>query len=595
MAVNISVAPQLATEHKRSGISRLLITYLHPYGRQLSIVVVLQLIQAVANLYLPTLNADIINNGVVKGNTHYIITTGALMLAVTLVMGVTAVVAVYWGAKTAMAFGREVRGGLFRSVERFSQVEVNHFGTPSLTTRATNDIQQVQMLVLMSLTLIISAPIMAIGGIFMALRMNAKLSLLLVVIIPIMGVVIGLVVTRAVPMFRAAQVKIDKINQVMRENLSGIRVIRAFVRTGYEERRFAEANDDLTDTTLRVTRLFALLMPTIMLILNLSTIAVMWFGSLLVASGHMPIGNLTAYLTYLMQILFSVLMATIMFVMVPRAAASADRIQEVLDVEPAIFDPPAPASSPGRLGTLEFRDVEFRYPGAEASVLSGISFLAKPGEVTAIVGSTGSGKSTLVNLVPRFFDVTGGSVLVDGVDVRDILQEDVWARIGLVPQRAFLFSGTVASNVRDGDEQASDEQVWHALEISQAKDFVLEMPQGLEAPITQGGTNVSGGQRQRLAIARAVLKRPQIYIFDDSFSALDFATDARLRAALRTQTRDATVLIVAQRVGTIMHADRIVVLADGSIVGMGRHQELLETCETYREIVFSQVSPEEAV
>jgi ATP-binding cassette, subfamily B, multidrug efflux pump len=595
LAVNISVAPQLTTEHKRSGITRLLTSYLRPYGRQLSIVVVLQLIQAIANLYLPTLNADIINNGVVKGNTHYIITTGALMLAVTLVMGVTAVIAVYWGAKTAMAFGREVRGGLFRSVERFSQVEVNRFGTPSLTTRATNDIQQVQMLVLMSLTLIISAPIMAIGGIFMALRMNAKLSLLLVVIIPIMGVVIGLIVTRAVPMFRAVQVKIDKINRVMRENLSGIRVIRAFVRTDYEERRFAEANDDLTDTTLRVTRLFALLMPTIMLILNLSTIAVMWFGSLLVGSGHMPIGNLTAYLTYLMQILFSVLMATIMFVMVPRAAASADRIQEVLDVEPAIFDPPAPAASPGRLGTLEFRDVEFRYPGAEASVLSGISFVAKPSEVTAIVGSTGSGKSTLVNLIPRFCDVTGGSVRVDGVDVRELVQEDVWARIGLVPQRAFLFSGTVASNVRDGDEQASDEQVWIALEIAQAKAFVKEMPEGLEAPITQGGTNVSGGQRQRLAIARAVLKRPQIYVFDDSFSALDFATDARLRAALRTQTRDATVLIVAQRVGTIMDADRIVVLADGSVVGMGRHHELLETCETYREIVFSQVSPEEAV
>ena len=578
---------------ERAGITRLLTTHLRPYRRQLSLVVCLQLIQAIANLYLPTLNADIINNGVVKGNTHYIVATGALMLLVTLVMGIVAVIAVYWGAKIAMAFGRDVRGELFRSVEHFSQMEVNRFGTPSLTTRATNDVQQVQMLVLMSLTLIILAPIMAIGGIFMAHRMDAELSLLLVVIIPIMGVVIGLVVTRAVPMFRAVQLKIDRINQVTRENLGGIRVIRAFVRTGYEERRFAEANGDLTDTTLRVTRLFALLMPSIMLILNLSTVAVMWFGSLLVGSGKMPIGNLTAFLTYLMQILFSVLMATIMFVMVPRAAASADRIQDVLDTQPTIVDPETPARPPARLGTLEFRDVEFRYPGAEAPVLSGISFAAGPGEVTAIVGSTGSGKSTLVNLVPRFYDVSGGAVLVGGVDVRELAQEDLWGRIGLVPQRAFLFSGTVGSNVRDGDERAGDDEVWHALEVAQAKDFVLEMSEGLEAPITQGGTNVSGGQRQRLAIARAVVKRPQIYVFDDSFSALDFATDARLRAALRTEIEDATVLIVAQRVGTIMHADRIVVLAEGSIAGVGTHEELLTSSETYREIVFSQLSPEE--
>jgi ATP-binding cassette subfamily B protein len=578
---------------KRAGITRLLTTHLRPYKRQLLLVVGLQTIQAIANLYLPTLNADIINNGVVKGNTHYIVTTGALMLAVTLAMGVAAVIAVYWGAKTSMAFGRDLRSGLFRSVEGFSQMEVNRFGTASLTTRSTNDVQQVQMLVLMSLTLVISAPIMAIGGLFMAHRMNAELSLLLVVIIPIMGVVIGLIVTKAVPMFRIVQLKIDRINRVMRENLGGIRVIRAFVRTGYEERRFAEVNGDLTDTTLRVTRLFALLMPSIMLILNLSTVAVMWFGSILVGDGRMPIGNLAAFLTYLMQILFSVLMATIMFVMVPRAAASADRIQEVLDSEPTIVDPESPSRPPARLGTLEFRDVEFRYPGAEAPVLSGISFAAGPGEVTAIVGSTGSGKSTLVNLIPRFYDVSGGAVFVGGLDVRELAQEDLWGLIGLVPQRAFLFSGTVGSNVRDGDEQATDEEVWHALEIAQAKDFVLEMPDGLETPITQGGTNVSGGQRQRLAIARAVVKRPQIYVFDDSFSALDFATDARLRAALRKEIRDATVLIVAQRVGTIMHADRIVVFAEGSIAGVGTHEDLLATCETYGEIVFSQLSPEE--
>jgi ATP-binding cassette subfamily B multidrug efflux pump len=578
---------------RHAGITRLLTSHLMAYRRALGLVVGLQAIQAIANLYLPTLNADIINDGVVKGDIHYIVVTGALMLGVTLVMGLAAVVAVYWGAKTAMAFGRDVRGSLFRSVEGFSQMEVNRFGTPSLTTRSTNDVQQVQMLVLMSLTLVISAPIMAVGGVIMAMRMNAELSLLLVVIIPIMGVIIGLVVTRAVPMFRIVQAKLDRINRIMRENLGGIRVIRAFVRTVYEERRFAEANEDLTATTLRVTRLFAVLMPSIMLVLNLSTVAVMWFGSLLVGSGKMPIGNLTAFLTYLMQILFSVLMATIMFVMVPRAAASADRIQEILDSEPDVVDPEAPTEVPARLGSLEFRDVEFRYPGAEAPVLSGISFTAGPGEVTAIVGSTGSGKSTLANLVPRFYDVSGGAVLIGGVDIRELAQEDLWGLIGLVPQRAFLFSGTVGSNVRDGDESADDDAVWRALEIAQAKDFVARMPEGLEAPITQGGTNVSGGQRQRLAVARAVVKRPQIYVFDDSFSALDFATDARLRAALRTEIADATVLIVAQRVGTIMHADRIVVLAEGSIAGVGTHEQLLQTCETYREIVFSQVSPEE--
>ena len=583
-------------ERRRSmgaGITRLLRTYLRPYKRWLLIVVALQLVQAIANLTLPTLNAELINNGVVKGNIGYILKAGGAMLAVTLVMGAAAVVAVYWGAKTAMAFGRDVRGALFDSVEHFSQPEVNRFGTASLTTRSTNDVQQVQMFVLMALTLIIAAPMMAIGGIVMALRMNAKLSLLLVVIVPMMGVIIALLVRKAVPLFRAVQHKIDQINRVMRENLAGIRVIRAFVRTEYEERRFDEANTDLTDTTVRVMRLFALLMPSIMLVLNLSTVAVMWFGGILVGNGQMQIGDLTAFLAYLMQILFSVLMASMMFVMVPRAAASSDRIEEVLDTQPSIVDPERPVAPPERLGTLEFRDVEFRYPGAQEPVLTGITFSARPGEVTAIVGSTGSGKSTLVHLIPRFFDVTEGAVLVDGVDVREMAQAEVWCRVGLVPQRAFLFSGTVGSNVRDGDERATDEEVWRALEVAQAKDFVQEMPEGLDAPITQGGTNVSGGQRQRLAIARAIAKRPQIYVFDDSFSALDFATDAKLRAALHGETRDATVLIVAQRVGTILRADRIVVLAEGSIAGVGTHQELMETCETYREIVYSQVSPEE--
>ncbi len=572
---------------------RVLVRFLRPYRRQILLVAALLLAQSLANLYLPTLNADIIDNGIAKGDTHYIVTVGGLMLLVTLLMGAASVIAVYWGARTAMAFGRDVRGALFRRVQSFALMEVNRFGTPSLITRTTNDVQQVQMLVLMSLTLMMAAPIMIVGGIVMALRMNARLSLLLVVILPIMSVVVGFIVTRAVPMFRRMQEKIDRINLVLRETLSGIRVIRAFDRTAHEQRRFELANEDLTDTSIRVMRLFAGLFPVIMLIVNLSTVAVMWFGSLLVGDGRMPIGNLTAFLAYLMQILFSVLMATIMFVMVPRAAASADRIQEVLDVEPTVVDPESPAPSPPRLGTIEFRDVEFRYPGAEEPVLSGISFTAGPGETTAIVGSTGSGKSTLVNLIPRLYDVSGGSVLVDGVDIRELSQQDLWSRIGLVPQRAFLFSGTVASNVRDGNERATDEDVWRALEIAQARDFVQEMPEGLDAPVTQGGTNLGGGPRQRRATARAIVKRPEIYVFDDSFSALDFATDARLRTALRAETRDATVLIVAQRVGTIMHADRIVVLSEGQVAGVGTHEQLMATCETYREIVYSQLSPEE--
>jgi ATP-binding cassette subfamily B multidrug efflux pump len=574
-------------------VKRLLLDVLRPYRRQILLVLGLLLVQSIANLYLPTLNADIINNGVVRGDTHYIVRVGVEMLLFTLLMGVAAVIAVYFGARVAMAFGRDVRSRLFRRVQSFSHMELNRFGAPSLTTRTTNDVQQVQMLVLIGLTLLASAPIMAIGGIVMALRLNARLSLLLVVILPLMGAVVAFIVTRAVPLFRRVQVKLDRINLVMREKLSGVRVIRAFDRDRHEERRFELANTDLTETSLRVTRLFALLMPTVMLIINLSTAAVMWFGSLLVGHGEMPVGDLTAFLTYLMQILFSVLMATILFVLVPRAAASADRIQEVLDVESTVLDPAAPAPAPERLGTLEFRDVTFRYPGADEPVLSNISFTARAGETTAIIGSTGGGKSTLVNLIPRLSDVSDGSVLVDGVDVRELEQQDLWSRIGLVPQRAFLFAGTIGSNVRDGREDATEDEIWHALSIAQAAEFVREMPDGLESSVAQGGANLSGGQRQRMAIARAVVKRPEIYIFDDSFSALDFATDARLRTALHAETTDATVLIVAQRVGTIMHADRIIVLADGRIAGIGTHDELLETCDTYREIVFSQLSPEE--
>jgi len=520
------------------------------------------------------------------------------MLVVTLALGVASILAVYGGARTAMGFGRDVRSAIFRKVESFSQVEVNRFGPPSLITRNTNDVQQVQTVVFMALTLLIAAPILIVGGIIMAIRQDVPLSGLLVVVLPIMVVFIGIVMYRAIPLFRAMQAKLDRINQVMRETLAGVRVIRAFVRTGHEERRFDDSSRDLFETSIRVNRLFAVTIPVMTAILNLSTVAVMWFGASRVDSGQMPIGNLTAFLQYLMQILFSVLMAVFMFVFVPRAAVSAGRIQEVLDTEPSVRDPERPVALPetDRIGgRVSFRDVEFGYPGAEQPVLRAISFEARPGEVTAIVGSTGAGKSTLVNLIPRFYDATGGAVLVDGVDVRDMDREHLWKRMGVVPQKAFLFSGTVASNLRFGDEEATDDDLWHALQIAQSRDFVEEMEGGLDAPITQGGTNVSGGQRQRLAIARALVKKAGIFIFDDSFSSLDFGTDARLRAALERELGWATVIIVAQRVGTIMNADRILVMDAGRIVGSGTHTELLESSETYREIVYSQLSEAEAV
>lgn len=577
---------------------RLLRSYLRPYAGQIALVLVLLLIQSIGNLYLPTLNGDIINNGVAKGDNDYIVRTGALMLGATLALGIASILAVFWGAQVAMGFGRDVRSAIFRKVESFSQVEVNAFGPASLITRNTNDVQQVQMVVFMALTLIISAPILVIGGIILAVQQDVPLSGLLVVVLPIMIVFISIVMYRAIPLFRAMQAKIDRINQVMRETLAGIRVIRAFVRTDHEERRFDEANTDLFDTSIRVNRLFAVTIPVMTAILNLSTVAVMWFGAMRVDSGEMPIGNLTAFLQYLMQILFSVLMAVFMFVFVPRAAVSAGRIIEVLEREPSVRDPEHAVTRPAvaRTGVhLEFRNVEFRYPGAEQPVLRDISFEVRPGETTAIVGSTGSGKSTLINLIPRFYDVTGGQLLVDGVDVRELDREDLWGHIGFIPQKAFLFSGTVASNLRFGDQDATDDQLWHALGIAQGRDFVSEMEGGLDAAITQGGTNVSGGQRQRLAIARALVKRAGIVIFDDSFSALDFSTDARLRAALGRELGWATVIIVAQRVGTIMNADRILVMDAGRIVGVGTHEELLATNETYREIVYSQLSEAEAV
>lgn len=574
-----------------------LLQYLKPYQKQLFLVMALLLVQAIANLYLPGLNADIINNGIARGDTEYILKTGGFMLLVTLLLAACSVVSVYWGSKTAMSFGRDLRSDVFRKVQSFSQAEVDQFGTPSLITRTTNDVQQVQMAVLITLNVMISAPVMCIGGIIMALRQDVPLSISIIIIVPVMAVVIGVIMRRALPLFKSMQVKIDRLNQVVREKLAGVRVIRAFVKTDYEEARFDEANLDLTTTALKINRMVAITMPLLMLIVNISMAAIMWFGAHRIDSGAMPIGNLTAFIAYTMQILIAVMMATVMFIMIPRASASAERILEVLETEPSISAPKAPAAlNPGTAdsdASVEFRDVEFTYPGAETPVLRGISFIAYPGETTAIVGSTGCGKSTLINLIPRFYDVTGGSLLIDGVDIREIPEEDLRNKIGFVPQKAFLFSGTIASNLRYGKRDATDDELWHALRIAQAADFVAEMPGQLEAPVSQGGTNFSGGQKQRLAIARALVKRPKIYVFDDSFSALDFKTDAALRAALNDEVDDAIVFIVAQRVSTIMNAERIIVLDKGEIVGMGTHEELMKLCSVYREIVLSQLSEEE--
>ena len=566
---------------------------LGPYKWPVLLVLLLLLGQSLGNLYLPELQADIINNGVVKGDTDYILRVGGFMLLVTFALMLGSFVTVFFSARVAMGLGRDIRDRLFRKVETFSQVEVNHFGAASLITRNTNDVQQVQQVVLMIMVMMLSAPMMIIGGVIMALRQDVPLTGILVVVTPILLIVVGIVMSRAIPLFRAMQKKIDQINLVMRETLSGVRVIRAFVRTRHEEQRFDGANQDLMGTALSVNRLFAITLPTIFLIMNLSQIAVIYLGAHRVDTGDMQLGNLMAFLQYIMLVLFSVLGATLMLVMVPRAQVSAGRINEVLDTVPSIVDPKDPVS-PERRGRVEFRDVTFSYPGAEAPVLHAITFEANPGETTAIVGSTGSGKSTLINLIPRLYDASDGTVLVDGVDVREFDRQDLWRRIGMIPQKVYLFGGTIASNLRYGDESADEDALWKALEIAQGKEFVSEMEAGLESPISQGGTNVSGGQRQRLAIARALVRKPDIYVFDDSFSALDFRTDARLRAALGKELGDATVIIVAQRVGTILHADRIVVLDEGRIAGIGNHQDLMASCETYREIVLSQVTEEEA-
>ncbi len=573
---------------------RLLREYLRPYRKPLTAVLVLQLAQTLATLYLPTLNADIIDKGVIPHDTHYILKTGGFMLAITLVQIVCAVGAVYFGAKVAMALGRDVRHGLFSRVQRFSDREVNHFGTPTLITRTTNDVQQVQMLAIMTFTLLLSAPIMCIGGIILALNQDVKLSSLLVVAVPLLGVILTLIISRMRPLFKVMQERLDNINRVLREQITGVRVIRAFVRDPQERDRFEGASSELFGVQLGAGKLMAFMFPSVMLVLNLSTTAVVWFGGHLIGDGSMQIGSLTAFITYLAQILTSVMMATFMFMLVPRAEVSADRIMEVLDTEPALHPAATPLPAGSEPGRLELRHVEFRYPGAEAPVLHDISLVALPGKTTALIGGTGSGKTTLVNLIPRLIDVTGGSLLVGGVDVRELDPAVLSDSIGLIPQKPYLFSGTVATNLRYGNQRATDEDLWKALEIAQARDFVERMPDGLDARIAQGGTNVSGGQRQRLAIARALVHKPQIYVFDDSFSALDYATDARLRAALATEVTGATMIIVAQRVSTIRHADQILVLDAGRVVDSGTHDELMLISETYREIVLSQLTEQEA-
>ncbi|MDP9864812.1 MULTISPECIES: ABC transporter ATP-binding protein [Streptosporangium] len=571
-------------------LSRLLRTYLRPYSSTLTAVVVLQIVGTMASLYLPSLNADIIDQGVATGDAGYILSAGGWMLFVSLIQIICSIAAVYYSARAAMGFGRDVRSAVFHRVGEFSTREVSQFGAPSLITRSTNDVQQVQMLVVMGCTMLVSAPITGIGGIIMALRQDLTLSWLLAVCVPVLLVSIGLIISRMVPQFRAMQERIDRVNQVLREQLTGIRVVRAFVREREETLRFAGANDALTATALRAGQLMNLIFPVVLLILNVSAVAVLWFGAGRVDSGEMQVGALTAFLMYLIQILTSMMMATFISMMIPRAAVCAERIGEVLDTESSVRPPDDPVRQVHGRAELELRDVEFRYPGAAAPVLSGISFRVSAGQTTAVVGSTGAGKTTLVSLVPRLFDATSGTVSVDGVDVRDLDPQMLWTRIGLVPQKPYLFTGTVASNLRYGNPDASDEELWQALEVAQARDFVEAMPGGLDAPITQGGTNVSGGQRQRLSIARALVNKPEIYLFDDSFSALDLATDARLRAALRPYTAQSAVVIVAQRVSTIAGADQIIVLDDGVIVGMGTHDELLESCPTYIEIVESQLA-----
>ncbi|MTE12118.1 ABC transporter ATP-binding protein [Nocardia aurantiaca] len=573
---------------------RLLRTFLWPYRTQLAGVVVLQLISVIAMLYLPTLNADIIDNGVTKGDIDYIWSTGGWMLLVTGIQILAQAVSVYLGAQAAMGAGRDMRAALLHRVGTFSAREVGVFGAPSLITRNTNDVGQVQLLVLMSTTILVMAPIMCIGGIFMALRENLQLSWLLLIAVPALGLSMALIISRMVPGFRRMQERIDAVNRVLREQITGIRVVRAFVRERQETWRFGVANTELTEQSLYVGKYMALMFPTVMLISNVTTVGVIWFGGHAIDNGDMQIGSLTAMLAYIMQILMAVMMASFLAMMAPRAAVSAERISGVLDTESSVSEPRLPQPFKSDPGTVDLAFAEFKFPGAEKPVLRAIRFEARPGTTTAIVGATGAGKTTLINLIPRLIDVTDGAVYVGGTDVRHLRLETLRSEIGLVPQKAYLFSGTVASNLRYGKPDATDEELWHALEIAQAADFVREMPQGLETPVAQGGTTVSGGQRQRLAIARALVRKPRVYLFDDCFSALDVATDMRVREALRPETANASVIIVAQRISTIRDADQIVVLEDGAMAGIGTHDQLLQDCPEYREIVESQFSVEEA-
>jgi len=572
---------------------RIIRDYLRPYRGAMAVLVLLQLAGTIASLYLPSLNGRIIDLGVARGDTGYILRTGGWMLGVSLVQIAATIAATWLGARAAASLGRDLRADVFARVGDFSAQEVSRFGAPTLISRNTNDVTQVQTVVFMGAAMMVSAPIMMVGGIIMALREDVGLSWLVAVAVPLLALSVALVIRRMIPQFRLMQESVDWVNRVLREQITGIRVVRAFVREDHERARFGEANTQYTGTALAVGRLMALVFPIVMLIFNASTVAVLWFGAHRVEAGQMQVGELTAFMSYLMQILMSVMMATFMSMMIPRATVSAGRIAEVLDTSSTVVAPAAPISLPSHGAGVELVDVEFTYPGADVPVLQGVSLSAEPGRTTAIIGSTGAGKSTLLSLIPRLYDVTAGSVRIGGVDVREAALEDVWARIGLVPQKPYLFTGTVASNLRYGDATATDEQLWEALRIAQAEDFVRAMPDGLESPIAQGGTNVSGGQRQRLAIARALVAQPEVFLFDDSFSALDLATDARLRSALRPVTRHTTVIVVAQRVSTIVDADRIVVLDEGRVVGAGRHDELLATCPTYVEIVESQRSAEE--
>lgn len=570
-----------------------LLRFLKPYRLILVLVLVLAFAQALANLYLPTLMANIVDNGIVKGNTNYIWQTGGWMLLVAIGGTLSAVIGVFFSSQVATAFGKIIRAQIFTRVEQFSLHEFDMLGTASLITRTTNDTTQVQQVMVIILNMMITAPITMVAGIILAINQDAGLAWILVVIIPILAAAIILLMVNAIPLFGVMQVKLDKLNLILDEGLTGVRVVRAFDRQRYEEQRFDEANNDLTNVAIKVNQLMATLMPLMMFVLNISSVAILWFGAIRINNGDMQVGALIAFLQYAMQILFALLMVSMMFVMLPRAQASATRINEVLAVAPEINDAEQVKRAEDQHGYIEFRDVTFSYPGAEEPALSHISFNTAPGEVTAIIGGTGAGKSTLISLIPRFYDIASGQVLIDGVDVREMSQEYLRSKMSLVPQKTVLFTGTIAENIRYGKEDATDEEIRYAAATAQANEFIESMQGGLDAMIAQGGTNISGGQKQRLSIARALVRKPEIYLFDDSFSALDFKTDARLRAALKQETREATVLIVAQRVSTVMDADRIIVLEDGHIVGIGTHQELMRNSEVYREIVSSQLSTEE--